>query len=446
MELQQVIQQFLREKQYESALSYFKEHKNEYSKQEIASNIYLTANILQCLRLTKSWKAAESYLKIYEIEINGSTSERIVTSKALLLYDWYKSPDKNPEDEKIIVEKIIRILPILGNQKSEFSQNLYNTLIFKVLKTETKKNQPDWNLINRFCETVNPVLLNKKPYSITIERNGKNRESELASLYEEWYAQYSKALFNTGNFEKCIAISEEALNEIGKMHYSNEIWFARRIAQCYKVLGEMEMAIAGFEKLLQKKNDWFLLAETAYLYLQKKENDKALNLMLNAMAGHGDINYKVELIEQLGNLYHELNQSELALDHWKLAYSIRKTAGWAISSGLAGKAGTAHGNFDPETHKQTLMRKLQSVWKPASSLSGRENRLTGTIIRISKPKENGNDVIIKGENNKDYYAFIKTSDELYPNLKTGLKVGFFIRQLPGKPLDKAVKIKEIKSH
>lgn len=446
MELQKVIQQFLKEKQYESALSYFKEHKNDYSKQEIASNIYLTANIIQCLRLTKSWKAAESYLQIYKIEINDSTPERIVTSKALLLYDWYKSPDKKPEDEKIIVEKIIRILPILGNQKSEFSQNLYNTLVFRILKTEAKKNQPDWNLINRFCETVNPLLLNKKPYSITIERNGKNRESELASLYEDWYTQYSKALFNTGKFERCIAISEEALNEIDKMHYSNEIWFARRIAQCYKVMGEMEMAIAGFEKLLQKKNDWFLLAETAYLYLQRKENDKALNLMLNAMAGHGDINYKVELIEQLGNLYHELNHIELALDHWKLAYCIRKTEGWAIGSQLAGKAGTEHGSFDLETQKQTLIRKLQNGWKPASSVSGSANRLTGTIIRISKPKENGNDVIIKGENNKDYYAFIKTVDEIYPNLKTGLKVSFFTRQLSGKPLDKAVRIKEIKSH
>ena len=446
MELQFNIKKMIEQKQFKKALSYFKEHKKDYTKEEVGSNVYLTANILQCLRMTKEWGAGESYLNIYEIKIDYDTSDRIITALSLLRYDWYKNLVAEERSVEKVLHGLIYILPLLGKIGSQFSINLYNTIVSRILKTETKRSQVNWNLIKNFCESVDSHLLNTEPFIINIERKGEMRSSELPSLLEVWYSQYSKSLYITENYDKCIAVSEEAIEKINRMHFSNEIWFARRIAQSFKALGNIELAIEKFEKLLLIKHDWFLLAEMSYLYQERGENEKALNMMQMAMSRPGEISYKVQLVEQLGNIYFNLNKSELAHDHWKLAVCIRKSENWTVSNELAEKVRIESSHKEFKVLKTLLIKKLRSVWKNSNpqSLHKSTNRLNGTVIKVFKLKDAGNDIRIKSDAGTEYYSFIKKTDEIYMNLKEGLSVSFFVRKIDDRPLDKAVKIKEIR--
>lgn len=446
MELQDQIYQLVKVGQYKEALSHFKINKEQYNHAEIASDAYLTGHMLQCMRMTRAWNAAEKYLQIYGIAINHETSERVLTAWILTLYDQYKSLGENEGPHKGLIGKISSTLPLLASLESEFSESLYNNVVARILKTESKKMQPDWQLIGGFCASVNPDKLNSEPHKITINQKGVEKESELSSLLEEWYAQYSKSLLSIADYKKCIAVSEEALEKIKRMHYSNDIWFARRIAQSHAKLGKTETAIAWFEKILKRKNDWFLLSETAALHKMKGDLEKALVLMRQAMAKPGDINFKVEIIERLGDIYAELKDESTAKDHWQLAVSIRRCEGWKIDRELESKAAGATENEDASALKQSLIRKLRTVWADSQSAakSADSQRMGGKVSRMSTPKEAGVDIWIRATDGKEFYAFIRRNDEIFTNLKVGTSVSFHMKPIADRPLDRAVGIKEIR--
>ena len=56
-----------------------------------------------------------------------------------------------------------------------------------------------------------------------------------------------------GKFQECYDVSKLALETFEKFHYSNDIWFARRIALSKKNLGNSEDAIKELQQILRKK-------------------------------------------------------------------------------------------------------------------------------------------------------------------------------------------------
>ena len=78
------------------------------------------------------------------------------------------------------------------------------------------------------------------------------------------------------------------------MHYTNEIWFERRKAQCLTKRNKFEEAITIYQKLIPKKSDWFILKELCECYFKVGEYGKALNYARNAAKAYGPINFKVE--------------------------------------------------------------------------------------------------------------------------------------------------------
>ena len=462
---QKEIHKLTASEQYADALSCFKKNKTSFTREEISGNQYLVADVLKCLRLTEAYEAAQKFMTIYGIVPDNDTPERVLNAWLLVLYDQYKlmqskddnsgliDPGENKASNQIqqsqekIVSRFITLMPLLSKQKSEFARDLYNLIVLKVLKSEIKRAQINWKLVNEFCRSIDPLKLKTTCQEVTFSSKGREKTTELASVLEEWYAQYSKSLFALGDYKLCLAICQEAFTGIGKMHYSNEIWFSRRMAQCLSKQGNIASAISQFEKIIAKKSDWFMLAELADLYYKSGNKEQAIRLMHQAMIQPGDLGFKVELVEKLGDMYSGDEKAKLKTEHYRLAIAIRQSEGWKVDHTLIEKVGAFH-TKDFVQDKTELFRKLQGIWKSSvgkiehnTTISQKNNRLIGKIISLSIPKEAGVDIRIKSTNGKQYYAFIERNNPIYSKINEGVTLSFEIKPLPDKKLDKAIKIR-----
>jgi len=107
------------------------------------------------------------------------------------------------------------------------------------------KNKPsvNWNTINYFCDLVSFDQLDTECKIYEVERKGARKPMEFASAREDWFATKTKALFELKQYQECFELSKKALELFDKFHYSNEVWFARRIALSKKHLGKSEDAL-----------------------------------------------------------------------------------------------------------------------------------------------------------------------------------------------------------
>lgn len=420
-EFQYLIHDLVSKKLYSEALAYFKENKQFFLKEQISSNVFLVADMLGALRKTGAFAASHKFLEIYGIAIDEHTHERILTAYTLVWYDYYKSNDVAAGDS--FWSGISTILPLIARVQSTIALNIYNLIVGIVLRSEAHRNTYNPGLLKRICEIVEPELLSTDCYVVEVERKGEKKPSELASVRENWYAQFSKSLFQLGEYDRCIAVCNEAFEKFDKLHYSNEIWFGRRIAQCMGKLGKVEEAIRSFEKLTRKKGDWFMIAELAGLNRQAGNIDLALKQMRQAMSLPGEFTFKVDLIEQLGDLYESFNDKLLAVDHYQLLYTIQKSEQWKIDPVIERKAGILCNEEEAWKLRGQLTRKLQAVWRmEISDAIG-----TGKIAKVGIPKEQGTDVWIDSDDGQKVYGFIKRTNKLHRSLLRGLKISFGIK-------------------
>ena len=56
-----------KEKRYSDALTYFKENKTSFSKEQLSNNEYIVSDIISCLRYTNQFDAGFQFLKIYKL-------------------------------------------------------------------------------------------------------------------------------------------------------------------------------------------------------------------------------------------------------------------------------------------------------------------------------------------------------------------------------------------
>lgn len=444
------------------ALAYFKEHKQLFLKSEIVSNVYLVADMLTCLRKTGAFEAAGRFMEIYGLIPGEQSAERIVTAYALVWYDCFKNlsashnenHNEKPGSDSIpnnhfIWNKLEQVMPLMAKFQSEISNNIYNLIASKLLRYEASKTNPQAAHLKRICEMLDPANLKTDCFEFEREKRGELKKTELASLREDWYSHYSKALYQLGEYGKCIEICNEAFSQITKMHYSNEVWFSRRIAQCMSKIGRIDEAIGQYEELLKKKKDWFMYAGLAMLYYQSGNADKAIELMHTAVTSHGEFNFKVEIFEQLGDIYASKGAEELSLKHYQLAYCIRVSEGWKTEHTLRQKTAL---NLENEEAKN-LLRKLRSelikTWKPSADIPRSKftppNKVSGTVIRVGVPKEAGKDLWIKADDGEQFYAFMKREASCYQQINQGIKVQFSVLPAQEGKLRKAVSINIIDS-
>jgi len=453
-DLSRHISQLVREEKYIDALNYFKRNKINYLKEQIGRNEYLISDIVSCLRKTNYFDEGFKFLSIYDIKISSETKEKILTAYGWLLWSKYKAENSNlnenldnkinhfDEDEENIPQadfhynkteliiKIEELIPLLYQNNSDFSRTLISFLFSIVLKSEKKKPAPNWKLINDFCDEFNPDNLSTECVTIEIERKGRKKDMELASDKENWFAYKTKALLKLGEWQKCFDTSKTALEVLDNFHYSNDIWFARRIALSKNNLGNSEDTIAELLSILRKKKEWFIQKELADLYFEENDLENSFKFATQAITNFGPLEFKVDLLYLFGKILSRKNETDLAFKHFSLSKLIRQNEEWKVPQ----KVFDELKNFETEEINIKDLGKLKSelkrFWNTFSPEKKRihkeiKGRKQGQVIRIMNDNERGKDGFLNF-NNKDFYFSLPYNNYLTPKIKVGMKVEFEI--------------------
>ena len=444
-----------KEKRYSDALSYFKENKASFSKEQLSNNAYIVSDIISCLRYTNQFDAGFQFLKIYDVKIDDSQKERILTAYGWLLWSKYKAENENANnfddetqffdededdfqeqnfhyDKNELIERIETLIPILLALNSDFSKTLVSNLFSIVLKSEKKKPAPNWKLVNDFCNQIDPTLLSTDCSTIQVERKGRTQDMELASDFENWYAYKTKALMKLGEWQECFDTSKEALEKIDNFHYSNDVWFSRRVALSKKNLGNTEDTIEELETILKKKREWFIQKELAELYVEKDDFDKAFKMAIDAINNFGPLEFKVDLLFLLAKILNKQGQSDLAFKHLSLSKLVRQDEEWKVPQKLFDELNQFDQNEIPLSELKSLKSELKKYWngfnkndkrqKPPKHRNNSDN-LQGEITKLLHDNERGKDGFIKSDNN-DFYFSASPNWHLTSELTVGKKVVF----------------------
>jgi len=444
-----------KEKRYSEALSYFKENKTSFSKEQLSNNEYIVSDVISCLRYTAQFDAGFQFLKIYDIKIDDSQKERILTAYGWLLWSKYKAENENANnfddetqffdededdfqqqnfhyDKNELIERIETLIPILLGLNSDYSKTLVSNLFSIVLKSEKKKPAPNWKLVNDFCNQIDPTLLSTDCSTIQVERKGRTQDMELASDFENWYAYKTKALMKLGEWQECFDTSKEALEKIDNFHYSNDVWFSRRVALSKKNLGNAEDTIEELETILKKKREWFIQKELAELYFDKDDLDAAFKMSIDAINNFGPLEFKVDLLYLIGKILNKQGKSDLAFKHFSLSKLVRQDEEWKVPQKVFDELNQFEQSEISINEIKNLKSELKKYWNGFNKSDNRHkipnhrsnsDNIQGEIIKILHDNERGKDGFIKSENNEFYFS-ASPNWHLTNELTVGMKVIF----------------------
>lgn len=463
------ISQLKGEKKYDEAIAFFKKNKVTFTNEQVANNEYIISDMLYSLRGGNHFDAGFKFLQIYGIEINSNTKERIITAYGWLLWSKYKSENTNNnnhlddieyhfDDEELehpeqihyqksdLVIKIEELIPLLYEKDTDFSKSVISNLFSIVLKCEKNNPSKNWALVDEFCNHFSPNRLDTECRTIKVERKGVLKDMELASDKENWYAYKTKALQKLGRWQECFDLSKNALDNIKTFHYSNDIWFSRRIALAKKNLGSPEETIIELESILRKKKEWFIQKELAEMYFEQDNVEVAYKYALQAFNNFGPLEYKIDLLFLMGNIYQAMDKKDLAFKHFSLSKLIRLSQDppWKIPQKLIDELNNFDNNeinFNELGNLKSELKKLWSSSVPTQKFTGNDEVKEGVVKVILHNNEKGKDGFLAGDN-VDYYFNVFSNNPLVSKIEAHKKVMFAILppDNPNKPKAKIIKV------
>ena len=396
----QTIKNLNREKKFPEALQFFKDNKTEFTPEQIGLNKYIVYEMISALIETNRYDVIFAFIEQHSVILA-------------------------PKDFGFLLKK------------------------FK------DKPSVNWTVVNKFCDLVSVEALDTECRTIEVERKGERKPMELASDKENWYAFKTKSLFETQQYQECFEVSKQALEAFDKFHYSNDIWFARRIALSKKHLGNPDVALNELLKILRRKREWFIQSEVAEIYKENRDFDKAFKYAIEAINNFGDLEYKVGLLVLIADILEKKQENELSFKHYMLSKLLRQQEEWKVPQTLDYALQNLGFAQIPIEHLPSLKRELKNYWntfKPQhtrpitnGNTTNNNQQQTGKIDKILHNDEKGVDGFIKYDNNKSVYFRLQATDELIKSLNIGFEVTFKI--LPPKEdgkKERAINIKQKK--
>ena len=306
----------------------------------------------------------------------------------------------------------------LSTQEDNFSP--YVITVFKVLAYLNNKAIYPYELVLEWTAKLQPALLEEVPFAFT-RQDGK--AATLASKKEQYYMHFTKALFASGQYDTCITYCTEALTYLKRLHYSNEIWFSRRIALSYKQLGNYKEALLQLKKLFGRKKEWFIQKEIAELYLLTGHHELAIKHALGAALNFGEASKKVSLFELLAELLTLSGHKTEAAKHIAFVYVLRRTNNWRISPELQHLLAQHQLEEEKLPAVFILEKELKQIW--INLKQSMQEQLQGTIKTILP---NGKAGFVICQNQKSYYFTLASLSPKNQHVATGSRVTFFLEE------------------
>lgn len=411
-----------KEGKYEQALALYKQCWDAFRDE---CNEWESWGYAYCLQKLKRYNEAlelcrESYKKNPEFAQNRN------------LYAWsiyYTEVKKEKIVDKPLLEKAATGILKLSSQEDKYSP--YVATVFKVLSAYKEPFSP--SKIIEWCEKLNPDLLDEETFSF---ENEKGKEMELASKREDYYAMLTQALFDSEKYPECIELCNKGLNQISKFHYSNDIWFKRRIALSYFKLKEYELSLSILTEILKKKKEWFVEKEIAEVHLAMGNTELGTQFAIDAALSPGDFDKKINLYNIIAEILISLSKKQEALEHYILIFSIKKEFEQRITPALETKIKELGGDISNPPQARQQFNKCKNIW---SSLKFGDQKETNG--KIDKMLPNGKSGFVKADTDGQSYFFgihnFKGKKDL---VKVGQEVKFFIEDSFDKAKNKPSKI------
>lgn len=402
---------FRKAKNYEQALTLYKQLWEEYRED---CNEWEGWGYAFCLKHLKEYqKALEVCREVYPL---NREFDNIKGVYAWCIYYTEIVVEKVNDEPKFFKagEGILN----LSKQDDQYSP--YTLTVFKILEYLNDKAIYPTDKVLEWTEKLNFEILDDKPFSFT-DNEGKTRE--LAPKKEQYFMWRTKALLEKGLFNQCIELSQKALDAFENFHYSNEIWFARRISLSYKGLGQPEIALEQLKSLLKRKNEWFIHKEIAEIYFEQGNNEQALKFAIDSALGFGDADKKLNVYKLLSEILISTNQNEEAKKHIEFMYQIRKANEFKIDNDLQNLISKFQIDTTKTINLRDFERELKQLWEKLKFSD--QTQLTGTIKSILP---NGKAGFIETENKKSYYFQLRSFKAKPALAKVGQKVTFFLEE------------------
>ena len=420
--------------QYSEALAIFKREKSNFNTQQITTHNLLISSIITSLRKTNNIDAIFKFVQIYNINFNENLHEMVLNAYGWALYDKYKKDSQEQNFDKYLFLNLFQtLIPLFLAKNSPYSYMVLSNIFKTVLKKEKESQNKDYKYINDFCSLFEPNNLSRETSIVQI----KNKDKEIASDFESWYQNKSKALYELGNFKECYEISKQALENIDNFHYNNDLWFARRIALSKKEFGNTLEAIEDLEIIFKKKKEWFIQKELAELYFENNDIEKSFKYAIEAICtnGFGKLEFKIGLMFLLGKILKEQKKNDLANKHFLAIKIIREEHEWKIPEELQNEIDSTKSKI---LHENPI-KELIKYWKTQNGTKD-EHTLIGTIKKILHDNEKGKNGFLTS-NDTDYYFTLPSHLNFTKDVKLGSKVIFIsIEQESGKKKAKILKV------
>lgn len=420
--------------QYSEALAIFKKEKNNFDSQQITTHNLLMSSIITSLRKTNNLNAIFKFVQIYNINFDENLHEMVLNAYGWALYDKYKKDSQQQSFDKYLFLNLFQnLIPLFLLKNSSFSYMVISNIFKIVLKKEKENQNIDYKYINDFCNLFEPNGLSKETSIIQI----KDTDKEIASDFEAWHQNKSKALFELGDFKECYEISKQGLESINNFHYNNDLWFSRRIALSKKEFGNISEAIEDLEIIFKKKKEWFIQKELADLYFEDNNIDKSFKYSIEAICtnGFGKLEFKIGLVFLLGKILKEKKKNDLAHKHFMAIKIIREQHEWKIPEDLKKEIDS----IESKNTSDNPIKELIKYWKSQNEIKD-EHTLAGTIKKILHDNEKGKNGFLTS-NDIDYYFTLPAHLNFTKNVKLGSKVIFIsTEQESGKKKARIIKV------
>jgi len=368
---------------------------------------YDGAGLLHCLRKSGDFEKA--------IPLAGELIKKYPT------FDWTKNESIwtliNGKliklNENSSLEDVLAVASEIMNLKPEGLAA--KKVVFKVLKSA--KAADKWDIVSEWADKLDPETLSTTPMTDARGREGWSDQSL-------WYNYKYNSLIEQNKSEEVLQCIDQIIERFPKQRK----FFLRLKALALHKTEKLAKAEECYKELCNVRNpDWWLLHEYARVINAQGEKKAALKLMCQAANSNTKLELMVTLFHEMGLLFKEIGEKEIARAHFVLSSLIRQEHGWSIPRIISDSMTELNkeiGNEDIPTSIKDAISLCRKEWENIigiSSISIQRKPKRGLIGRVQLGSSERPFCFILGDRKESFFCF---KSDLPADIRDGDIVSF----------------------
>lgn len=223
---------------------------------------------------------------------------------------------------------------------------------------------------------------------------------KLASPREKWYYKVIKCLFQLQDYENCINMGKQALENsfINRFHSNHDCWIRYYMSKSYIALGSLQEAAAITQEVVRSFPNWNfygLLCEIAIEQDQEKDFLKYAGYTALADNSH---QMRIKIYAKIADYLHKCGRNREEMLHRKLIANLQLENNWSQK-----KIETVELPQDiADMSTKDVLKELKGFWQHWQDI--------GKVFQegvIEKILPNGGSGFIRTDDNESYYFNFK---------------------------------------